>query len=282
MASGAERAAYLDRVGARDPALRARVEKLLEAQARAGDFMRDKARSATVDAPVPAEAEKPGTRIGPYKLLQVIGEGGMGSVYMAEQTHPVERRVALKVVKPGMDSGEIVARFEAERQALALMDHQCLAKVFDAGATKSGRPYFVMELRGQHEPALRHRMLAGETAFQAGDEREGLAQLRKAVAAEDRLRYQEPSSWMMPARHALGALLLDAGEVAEAEAVYRKDLDMHAENGWALHGLAQCLERRGLQDEAAAVRLRFEDAWADATVKRSCFCARGAGDVLAK
>ena len=89
---------------------------------------------------------------------------------------------------------------------------------------------------------------------------------------------------MMPARHALGALLLDAGEVDEAEAVYRRDLELHRENGWALHGLAQCMERKGLAGEAAAVRLRFDDAWADATVriKSSCFCARGADKVFAK
>ena len=91
-------------------------------------------------------AECPGESIGPYKLLQVIGEGGMGVVFMAEQSRPIQRRVALKVIKPGMDSKQVVARFEAERQALALMDHQNIAKVFDAGTTTSGRPYFVMEL----------------------------------------------------------------------------------------------------------------------------------------
>src|SRR4051812_41916941 len=86
------------------------------------------------------------TVIGPYKLLEVIGEGGMGTVYMAEQAEPVRRRVALKVIKPGMDSRQVVARFEAERQALALMDHPNIAKVLDGGMTPSGRPYFVMEL----------------------------------------------------------------------------------------------------------------------------------------
>ena len=90
--------------------------------------------------------EGPGSRIGPYKLLQKIGEGGMGTVYMAEQEKPVRRRVALKIIKPGMDTDQVVARFEAERQALALMDHNNIAKVFDAGATETGRPYFVMEL----------------------------------------------------------------------------------------------------------------------------------------
>src|SRR5262249_30530094 len=90
--------------------------------------------------------EGPGAVIGPYKLLEQIGEGGFGVVYMAEQTQPVRRRVALKVLKPGMDTRQVVARFEAERQALAIMDHPNIAKVLDGGATPSGRPYFVMEL----------------------------------------------------------------------------------------------------------------------------------------
>src|ERR1022692_298081 len=91
-------------------------------------------------------AEKPGDRISRYKLLQQIGEGGCGVVYMAEQEQPVRRRVALKIIKLGMDTKQVVARFEAERQALALMDHPSIAKVLDAGATDTGRPYFVMEL----------------------------------------------------------------------------------------------------------------------------------------
>src|SRR5262249_48508144 len=91
-------------------------------------------------------AEGPGTRIGPYKLLEPIGEGGMGTVWMAEQTEPVNRLVALKVIKAGLDSAQVIARFEAERQALALMDHPNIAKVLDAGTTESGRPFFVMEL----------------------------------------------------------------------------------------------------------------------------------------
>src|SRR5947209_8831245 len=91
-------------------------------------------------------AEGPGARIGVYKLLQQIGEGGFGVVYMAEQQEPVRRKVALKIIKPGMDTKEVMARFESERQALALMDHPNIARVLDAGATESGRPYFVMEL----------------------------------------------------------------------------------------------------------------------------------------
>ena len=90
--------------------------------------------------------EGPGQRIGPYKLLQVIGEGGMGIVFMAEQEVPVRRKVVLKIIKPGMDSRQVIARFEAERQALAMMDHQNIARVLDAGTTATGRPYFVMEL----------------------------------------------------------------------------------------------------------------------------------------
>ena len=98
---------------------------------------------ATIDQPI---TEQPGTVIGPYKLLQQIGEGGMGVVFMAEQTEPVQRTVALKIIKPGMDTRQVIARFEAERQALAMMDHPNIAKVLDAGTTDSGRPYFVMEL----------------------------------------------------------------------------------------------------------------------------------------
>ena len=90
--------------------------------------------------------ERPGTIIGPYKLLQQLGEGGMGTVFMAEQTQPVQRKVAIKVIKPGMDSRQVIARFEAERQALAMMDHVNIARVLDAGTTESGLPYFVMEL----------------------------------------------------------------------------------------------------------------------------------------
>ena len=89
---------------------------------------------------------QPGDFIGRYKLLQQIGEGGMGTVWMAEQAEPIRRKVALKVVKLGMDTHSVIARFEAERQALALMDHPNIAKVLDAGATDTGRPYFVMEL----------------------------------------------------------------------------------------------------------------------------------------
>src|SRR5207302_5715597 len=99
--------------------------------------------ATTVDQPA---GEGPGTAVGPYKLLEQIGEGGFGVVFMAEQTQPIRRRVALKVLKPGMDTRQVVARFEAERQALAIMDHPNIAKVHDGGVTPSGRPYCVMEL----------------------------------------------------------------------------------------------------------------------------------------
>jgi serine/threonine protein kinase len=146
----AERVAYLDQACAGDPALRQRVEALLQASGGAGGFL-----AGPVPAPSgprgtilinPVPVEKVGNRIGRYKLLQQIGEGGCGVVYMAEQQEPVRRQVALKVIKLGMDTRSVIARFEAERQALAMMDHPNIAKVLDAGATDLGRPYFVMEL----------------------------------------------------------------------------------------------------------------------------------------
>jgi serine/threonine protein kinase len=144
----ADRAAYLDQACGPDAGLRAEVEGLLATLARAGEFMRRPAAAvaAGVTAGYEPLSESLGTRVGPYKLLQQIGEGGMGVVYMAEQEQPVRRKVALKIIKPGMDSKQVVARFEAERQALAMMDHTNIARVFDAGTTDSGRPYFVMEL----------------------------------------------------------------------------------------------------------------------------------------
>ncbi len=140
-----ERAAYLDEACAGDPDLRRRIEKMLAAQDQDGSFLEKPAKSAAMTADYQV-AERPGSVIGPYKLLEQIGEGGFGVVFVAEQTQPVRRRVALKILKPGMDTRPIVARFEAERQALAIMDHPNIAKVHDGGATLSGRPYFVMEL----------------------------------------------------------------------------------------------------------------------------------------
>src|SRR5262249_28563993 len=144
IASPAERAAYLVQACGGDPRLRAEVESLLRAGQAAGGFFADlrPPPGPTIDQAV---SERPGDVIGPFKLLEQSGEGGFGVVFMAEQTEPVRRKVALKVIKPGMDSRQVVARFEAERQALALMDHPNIATVLDAGATAAGRPYFVME-----------------------------------------------------------------------------------------------------------------------------------------
>jgi serine/threonine protein kinase len=157
-AEPAERAAYLTAACGADTDLRRQVEWLLAAHPQVGSFLQDDIAAhpsplggvgpavigrATVDV---ALTERPATMIGPYKLLQQIGEGGMGTVFMAEQTQPVQRKVALKIIKPGMGSRQVVARFEAERQALALMDHFNIARVFDGGTTENGRPYFVMEL----------------------------------------------------------------------------------------------------------------------------------------
>jgi serine/threonine protein kinase len=141
-----QRPPFLENACAGDLNLRRRVESLLHAEAET-----DVARGVTTEIgttpPGPASStEGPGTRVGPYKLLRIIGSGGMGMVWVAEQGHPLRREVALKIIKPGMDSGEVIARFQAERQALAIMNHPNIATVLDAGTTENGRPYFVMEL----------------------------------------------------------------------------------------------------------------------------------------
>jgi serine/threonine protein kinase/tetratricopeptide (TPR) repeat protein len=168
--SPAERAVYLDQACAGGAELRAEVDRLLSAADAAGNFMGGPAAELPRTAAMSPMAEVPGNVIGPYKLMEQIGEGGFGLVFVAEQQRPVRRKVALKIIKPGMDSRDVIARFEAERQALALMDHPNIAKVFDAGvvgpasrggpdgtapdaekgparlAGPTGRPYFVMEL----------------------------------------------------------------------------------------------------------------------------------------
>ncbi|UCD51368.1 MAG: protein kinase [Phycisphaerales bacterium] len=142
----AERAAYLEQACGGDGALRAEIESLLKAHQEAGTFLDAPALDREVTLATAGPMEGPGTVIGRFKLLEQIGEGGMATVYMAEQERPVRRKVALKIVKLGMDTKSVIARFEAERQALALMDHPNIAKVLDGGATETGRPYFVMEL----------------------------------------------------------------------------------------------------------------------------------------
>jgi WD40 repeat protein/serine/threonine protein kinase len=154
-----KRSAFLDLICEEDVALRARIERLLALADKsflesmrvpprrsAAEITPKMASVAGETLAVDSAAESPGERIGRYKLLQKIGEGGCGLVYMAAQTEPVRRRVALKVIRLGMDTKAVIARFEAERQALAMMDHPNIAKVLDAGATDAGRPYFVMEL----------------------------------------------------------------------------------------------------------------------------------------
>jgi eukaryotic-like serine/threonine-protein kinase len=170
--SPTERMAYLDEVCADAPALRERVEGLLRAYEEAGSFLDPPARpepdtgvyqsavntpepmpladaeTAAPSAPPhgPSAGEGPGPQIGPYRLVRELGSGGMGAVYLAEQDEPIRRQVALKIIKPGMDSAAVVARFQAERQALTLMDHANIARVYDADATPRGQPYLVMEL----------------------------------------------------------------------------------------------------------------------------------------
>jgi hypothetical protein len=161
IADPAQRKHYLDSACADDPNLRAAVEELLAAHEVGQRFFGESGSalswsSGNLDLSVPRlgenasvqlpAEEQSGARIGPYKLLQKIGEGGCGVVYMVEQAEPVRRRVALKIIKLGMDTKNVIARFEAERQALALMEHPNIARVLDAGATETGRPYFVMEL----------------------------------------------------------------------------------------------------------------------------------------
>ena len=141
-----DRQAFLVKSCGDDQQLRGHIENLLKAEQKLGSFLESPPSGFVVSGGTATVLEKPGTRIGPYKLREKIGEGGMGVVYVADQKEPVRRRVALKVIKPGMDTEQVIARFNAERQALASMDHPNIAKVLDAGATETGRPYFVMEL----------------------------------------------------------------------------------------------------------------------------------------
>jgi serine/threonine protein kinase len=142
----AKREQYIENACKQDPELRAEVEALLTAHEKAGDYLEAPVLDPNVTLGDTHLTEAPGTVIGRYKLLEKIGEDGMAVVYMAEQQEPIRRKVALKVIKLGMDTKSVIARFEAERQALAMMDHPNIARVIDAGTTETGRPYFVMEL----------------------------------------------------------------------------------------------------------------------------------------
>ena len=142
----AERRRFLDEACGGDSVLRGRLEKLIRHSDHVGSFLLYPPQPLSVPAEMASVAEKSRQPDRSYKIREQIGEGGMGVVYVAEQTEPVRRRVALKIIKPGMDTKEVIVRFEAERQALAMMDHPNIAKVLDAGSTDSGRPYFVMEL----------------------------------------------------------------------------------------------------------------------------------------
>jgi serine/threonine protein kinase/Flp pilus assembly protein TadD len=146
MGSEPQRRQFVELACGGDAELRRRVEELIANYFTAGSFLEPPAPAADATVEEAPAAERPGAVIGPYRLLEQLGEGGFGVVYLAEQDQPVRRRVALKVLKPGMDTRQVVARFEQERQALALMDHAHIAKVFDGGETPAGRPYFVMEL----------------------------------------------------------------------------------------------------------------------------------------
>ncbi len=143
--SDTEREAYINKACGTDSELRDKVKRLVVAHFQAGQFLKH-GDTSLGDAEPMQPLENVGCKIGNYKLLEQIGEGGMGSVFMAEQSKPVQRQVALKIIKAGMDTRQVIARFEAERQALAIMDHPNIARVFDAESTNSGRPYFVMEL----------------------------------------------------------------------------------------------------------------------------------------
>ena len=140
------RAEYLRQIGIHQPDVRDRVNNLLEASNEEPGFLEPAAGSLCQTLEMAASVPSVGSQVGPYTLREQIGEGGMGVVFVAEQTEPVRRKVALKIVKPGMATKDVVARFEAERQALAMMNHPNIARVFDGGATDAGQPFFVMEL----------------------------------------------------------------------------------------------------------------------------------------
>ena len=189
---------------------------------------------------------------------------------------------ALKAKSPRADQPYAVAMWHYARgMAYANTDRIAQARVeaaaFEKVVATVPKEQTVWIIPAHDVLNVAREMLAGETAFHSGQYEGAFAHLRAAVAAEDALRYSEPSPWMMPTRHALGALLLEQGKVAEAEKYYLEDLKTHPGNGWSLHGLAECLDRRNATAEATVVRKKFDKAWANATVKisASCFCRKG-------
>ncbi len=186
-----KRSAFLEAACGGDVELRANVEALLKAHVDSGEFLEQAPAEIKPQTGLPGE--KVGDRVGRYKLLQQIGEGGCGVVFMAEQEEPVRRKVALKIVKPGMDSKAVIARFEAERQALALMDHPNIARVSDAGATESGRPYFVMELVRGVNVARGLQNIAGDTGPRPSTWRQVRRRNHGSTAAVNRWQ-----SWRCP------------------------------------------------------------------------------------
>ncbi len=181
--------------------------------------------------------------------------------------------------RPGTDQAYAAAMWHyarglAQANLGALDEARREAELFEESAALVGDDLFIHVVPARDVLAVARHMLAGETAFKAGDTDRAFEQLRAAVAAETALRYTEPNPWMMPTRHALGALLLQEGRLEEAEEHYRADLARYPGNGWALHGLAECLERQGDPTAAAATRAQFESAWSEATVEiaASCFC----------
>lgn len=188
---------------------------------------------------------------------------------------------ALKVPRPREDQPYAIAMWHYGRgvafaNTKRIAEARTEAALFEKQAARVPDGQMVFIVPAKEVLNVAREMLAGETAFKAGDDDVAFEHLRAAVKADDNLRYSEPNPWMMPTRHALGALLLSRGKVAEAEVVYREDQKRYPGNGWSLHGLAECLERRNAA-EAATVRKKFEASWADATVKikGSCFCREG-------